>query len=132
MLVLAGTGNINLGFGFLFAYIRRLVWSAIGFNLLIVCLTLEWFFIFNLFWTKTGIVRTTHTFEGGVIYNNAFLTNYSPNISAADPHLYEPFGATMTEAIKCALANCVAFSIVLGRAGPFEAFFLALFGTIGY
>ena len=30
----------NLGFGLLFAYQRRLVWSAIGFNLLITCLTI--------------------------------------------------------------------------------------------
>lgn len=31
---------VVLGFGPLFAYLRKLVWSAIGFNLLIVCLTI--------------------------------------------------------------------------------------------
>ena len=46
--------------------------------------------------------------------------------------LYMPFGATLTQAIKCALANCIAFSAVLGRAGPLEAFFVSLFGTIGF
>lgn len=38
-LIIVGTCNYILGFGAIFAYERRLVWSAIGFNLLIVCLT---------------------------------------------------------------------------------------------
>lgn len=31
---------VVLGFGSLFAYLKKLVWSALGFNLLIVCLTI--------------------------------------------------------------------------------------------
>jgi hypothetical protein len=34
--------------------------------------------------------------------------------------------------LKCALANCIAFSGILGRAGPLQAFFIAAFGTVGY
>lgn len=45
---------------------------------------------------------------------------------------YLTYGATLVQAIKCALANCIAFSSILGRAGPLEAFFVALFGTIGF
>lgn len=41
-------------------------------------------------------------------------------------------GGCLTQAIKCGLANCIAFSAILGRAGPLEAFFIAIFGTIGY
>jgi hypothetical protein len=41
-------------------------------------------------------------------------------------------GSCLTQALKCALANCIGFSAILGRAGPLEAFFIALFGTIGY
>lgn len=38
----------------------------------------------------------------------------------------------LTDAVSCGLANSIAFSSILGRAGPFEAFFVALFGTFGY
>lgn len=31
---------VVVGFGSLFAYLRKTVWSAVGFNLLIVCLTI--------------------------------------------------------------------------------------------
>lgn len=41
-------------------------------------------------------------------------------------------GGCLTQAIKCALANCIAFSGILGRAGPLQAWFIALFGTIGF
>jgi len=27
-------------------------------------------------------------------------------------------GGCLTEALKCALANCIGFSAILGRAGP--------------
>jgi ABC-type bacteriocin/lantibiotic exporter with double-glycine peptidase domain len=36
-----------VGFGLLFAYHRKLVWSALGFNAVIVCLTIEFYFIAN-------------------------------------------------------------------------------------
>lgn len=41
-------------------------------------------------------------------------------------------GACLTQALKCALANCIGFSAILGRAGPLECFLIALFGTIGF
>ena len=40
MIVLLGKYQTNSGFGLLFAYERRLVWSSIGFTLLITCLTI--------------------------------------------------------------------------------------------
>lgn len=47
-------------------------------------------------------------------------------------NLISAIGACLTQALKCALANCIGFSAILGRAGPLECFFVALFGTIGY
>lgn len=38
----------------------------------------------------------------------------------------------LTDAVSCGLANSIAFSSILGRAGPFEAFFIAFIGTFGY
>lgn len=40
--------------------------------------------------------------------------------------------ATLTGGFRCALANVVAFSAIMGRAGPLEALFVVIFGTIGY
>ena len=42
------------------------------------------------------------------------------------------FGNTILEAFKAAMANAIAFSAVLGRAGPLEAWFLVFVGTVGY
>lgn len=122
---------VVVGFGALFAYIRKLVWSALGFNLLIVCLSIEWFFLIYLFWFKCNIRGYGIDFGSGTWWNNIWLTNqqfktYDDNLTVS------AIGACLTEALKCALANCIGFSAILGRAGPLEAFFIAAFGTVGY
>lgn len=66
---------VVLGFGSLFAYEKKLIWSALGFNLLIVCLTTEWFFLIYLFWFKTNIRQQGIVFNSGIEYNNIWLTN---------------------------------------------------------
>lgn len=38
----------------------------------------------------------------------------------------------LSMALRAALANCVAFSFILGKAGPLEAFFLSFLGTFGF
>jgi hypothetical protein len=62
------------------------------------------------------------------------LIGFNSDIAyAADPYSeILQVGACLTQALKCALANCIGFSAILGRAGPLQAFFVALFGTIGY
>lgn len=40
--------------------------------------------------------------------------------------------ATLTGGFRCALSNLIAFSAIMGRAGPLEALFVVIFGTIGY
>lgn len=122
---------VVVGFGGLFAYIRKLVWSALGFNLLIVCLSIEWFFLIYFFWFKVDIRGTSLNFSSGTIFNNIWLTN-SIYKKINDNLIINAYGSCLTQALKCALANCIGFSAILGRAGPLEAFFIALFGTIGY
>lgn len=107
----------NLGFGALFAYERKLVWSALGFNLLIVCLSIEWFFLIYLFWFKTNIRGLGIGFNSGTAYNNIWLTN-NLYTSLSSTLTVTAVGSCLTQALKCALANCIGFSAILGRAGP--------------
>lgn len=80
------------------------------------------------------IYNTGRPFTTGKFYNNLYLSGQEYNIDLTNVNdtRFVPDGATLTQAIRCALANCVAFSSILGRAGPLEAFFVALFGTIGF
>lgn len=131
MVVVGNVICLIIGFGSLFAYIRKLVWSALGFNLLIVCLSIEWFFLVYLFWFKTNIRGWGVNFADGTTWNNIWLTNQQFDSMNAQLSV-SAIGSCLTEALKCALANCIAFSAILGRAGPLEAFFIAAFGTVGY
>ena len=92
-------------------------------------MTIEWFFLMNFFWLKTGMAKSfqdmpDRSFEQGITYNNIYLSSGMLNTST--------YGATLTQALKCALANCVAFSAVLGRTGPLGAFILTVFGTFAF
>lgn len=80
---------------------------------------------------KTDIRNIQIYFSTGTVFNNIWLTN-SIHKKINDNLTINAFGSCLTQALKCALANCIGFSAILGRAGPLEAFFVALFGTIGY
>ena len=80
----------------------------------------------NCFWTKAtiawsapAIVRFTDSDKA----YNFWLTNFDD----APGYL-----ASLTSCFRCALSNLVAFSSILGRAGPLEAFIVVVVGTIGY
>jgi len=122
---------VLLGFAALFSYHRKLVWSTLGFNLLIVCLTVEWYFLINLFWLKTDIRGIGMPFSAGTWYNNIWLTN--SQFRTFDSSLkVSAVGQALTEAAYCGLANMIGFSAILGRAGPLEAFLISALGTVGY
>lgn len=81
----------------------------------------------NCFWTKAVIwykaSQITHFYDQDKTYN-LFLTNLNEG---------SPFYlATLTGAFRCALSNVIAFSAIMGRAGPLESVFVVIFGTIGY
>lgn len=46
---------IIAGFGLVLSYPFKLVWSSIGFNLLIVAISVQTYFLVNAFWTKAAI-----------------------------------------------------------------------------
>lgn len=119
--------SYKLGFGLIFSYNKRLVFSGIGFTLLITILSVEWYFLFNAFWTKANFYNEGTDFN----YDRRFVHIYLTNRDDAT-NLVERYRATLTDAVRCGLANSVAFSAILGRAGLVEAFVVSLIGTIGY
>ena len=126
VLVVVGTLNPNLGFGLLFSYMKKLVFTGLGFSLLITALSIEIYFMMNCFWNKATIMYTaesTTEFKDIDKTYNLYLTNLSAGTD---------FMATLTGGFRCALAMMVAFSSVIGRAGYLEAFIMVFFGTIGY
>lgn len=103
-----------------------MVWTGMGFTLLITALSIEMYFMINCFWTKAVIWykadATTQFTDSSKLYN-FFLINTVES---------SRYMATLTGGFRCALANVVAFSAIMGRAGPLEALFVVIFGTIGY
>ena len=58
-----------VGFGFFFAYIKKLIWSSIFFNLCICCLSIELYFIFNNLINRIGIVPQLQSYSSfGYLY----------------------------------------------------------------
>lgn len=103
-----------------------MTWTGMGFSLLITALSIEMYFMFNCFWTKAVIMYTQQTitqFRDPSKQYNFYLTN-----SVETPNYF----ATITGGFRCALSNLIAFSSIMGRAGPLEALFVVIFGTIGY
>ena len=113
----------------MFSYLKRLTWSGIGFAFLITALCIQFYPLVNAFWTKTAIQKnpTANTFSGSSASNyfNLFLSNLEI-IAGAN------YGNTVTTAIKCALSILVAFSSILGRAGPLECLIATLLGSMGF
>lgn len=119
---------IIAGFGLLFNRCsNKLSFSGLGFNLLIVALTVESYFLLNAFWSKSEIqpnsVNTFETRSTWDIYLSVFEDGYQTSSS---------LGANMNEALKCALSMIVAFSVLVGRIGPLEIFILSVLGTAAY
>lgn len=78
----------------------------------------------NAFWVKADIINEAATFFSDTDKTyDIYLTNLNEVTS---------YTATITGGFRCALAMVIAFSSVLGRAGPLEAWFITVFGTIGY
>lgn len=46
---------LYLGFGFTFAMPYKMVWTSLGFNLLIAAIAIQQFFLINAFWIKAAV-----------------------------------------------------------------------------
>jgi hypothetical protein len=113
-----------------------MIWSGIGFNLLITALCLELYPLINDFWTRTKIQNGNSPLINFGEFNNRFyqlyLANRDTNTGATTATTAAYYGNCMTNALKCALSVAVAFSAILGRAGHLECFFVVIFGTVGF
>ena len=121
---------IYQGFGLVFSYLKRLSWSGIGFAFLITAICVEFYPLVNAFWTKAQLQKnpTQTSFNGstnGSVYFSLFLSNLEITAGAN-------YANTITTSIKCGLSLLVAFSSILGRAGPLECLIVTLFGAMGF
>ena len=118
------------GFGLLFGYTKKLIWSGIGFNFFILAFCLEYYPLVNDFWTRTGIQSNNNpqiSFSSSKLFN-LFLANRDVTPGG---QLTE-YGNCITNAMKCALAMVIAFCSILGRAGQMQCLIMCLFGVIGF
>ena len=75
MFVFVLLGNLLfyfVGFGLLFAYNKHLVFSALGFTLLITAITIQWYFLVNAFWAKCAMAEGVGFQDGR---SKIYLTN---------------------------------------------------------
>lgn len=122
-----------IGLGGVMTYVTGLKWSGLGFALLITVLCYQYYFLINAFWTKSDIQRTHITSNNSPngteqYYGDDFLMW----VSDAAGEKFRTYGNTATGAFKMALTITIAFSAVIGRAGPLEILIFVLFGGALY
>ena len=93
---------------------------------MITAFTFQFYFIINGFWTRVNL-------QGG--WNNSdvhlsiYLNEENGQTGTSGVHT---FGLTALNAYKCSLAMVISFMGISGRAGPIEALFISILGTIGF
>jgi hypothetical protein len=93
--------------------------------LLITAISLQLYPLVNAFWTKTRIQQNPNV-------NDFSLKDFTLLLSNFDIPTGSNYSNTITTCFKCALAVLVAFSAILGRAGPLECLIVSLFGIVGF
>jgi hypothetical protein len=117
-----------LGFGLIFSYNKKLIFSGLGFALFIFAFVIQYYPLINAFWTKTQIMgETIHNVPTPEFNKDIWYPYYLTR--GTTPGYFENH---VVEAFKCAIAIIVAYSCVIGRAGTLEAFFFVLFGVVGF
>jgi len=114
-------------------YVAGLKWSGFGFALLITVLCYQYYFLISAFWTKTDIQRTfVDAANVNSLPEQYFGDDFFIYVSEAYGATLRTFGSTATGAFKMALTITIAFSAVVGRAGPLEILIFVLFGGALY
>lgn len=116
--------TFNLGFALIFSPAKNNLWSSIGFTLLITALTFQLYDLSNTFWTLTGLTPFNRVLDW-----NQTVSIY---LSNRDSSTTNTLDNTAIGALKCALANSIAFAAIMGRAGLLEAFVVTFCGTAVY
>lgn len=122
-----------IGLGGIMSYVTGLKWSGFGFALLITVLSYQYYFLINAFWTKTDIQRTFADVNNLPTQTEQYFGwDFNIWVSEAYGSVYRTFGNTATGAFKMALAITIAFSAVVGRAGPLEILIFVMVGGCLY
>lgn len=114
-------------------YVTGLKWSGFGFALLITALCYQYYFLISAFWTKTDIQRTFADVNNQNTQSEQYFgDDFLIWVSEAYGGIFRTFGATATGAFKMAMTMTIAFSAIVGRAGPLEILILVLIGGALY
>lgn len=121
LLVTVGTFASHVGFGLVLSYLKRLIWSGLGFTLFITAFSIQFYPLVNYLWRTANIHANTYQ-QGEYVL---FLSNSQ---LPAD----KSYGNCLSNCFKCALAIVAAFSSILGRAGALECYIVTVVGTVGF
>ena len=121
-----------IGLGCIMSFVSGLKWSGIGFAFLILALCYQYYFLINAFWTKADIQNTTQNYNGTTGPYQDYGDKFLIYLSEAPGILNKTFGCTATGAFKLALTIAIAFSAIVGRAGPLEILFFVFIGGFLY
>jgi ammonium transporter Rh len=91
---------VLLGFGLIMTYLRSHSWSASAFSLLIVVLTMQYYILWNFFWSSVA--------------SNQFN------------RYVEITQEKIIRSLFASTAVLVSYGTVLGRVGPFEVFIMVI------
>jgi hypothetical protein len=117
-----------LGFGLIFSYNKKLLFSGLGFSLFIFAFVIQYYPLINAFWTKTQIMGETVQGQTTPQFNNSiwypwYLSRWTNPV---------PFENHIEQSFKCAIAIIGAFACVIGRVGTIEAYIFVLLGVVGF
>lgn len=121
-----------IGLGGIMTYVSGLKWSGFGFALLITALSYQCYFMANAFWTKADIQRTQIDINGNPLDQQYYGWDWVLFVSEGFGHTLQTLGATATGAFKMAFTMTIAFSAIIGRAGPLEILIFVVFGGALY
>lgn len=104
-----------------------MLWSGLGFTFMITAGVIQWYVLVNAFWSKAN-VQVANT-DWSKTYIATYLSDENGDTSNGG---VDTLGNTIVGALKCALSVNIIFQSIGGRAGPLEAFFITIIGTILY
>ena len=112
------------GFGLIFSPAKNSIWSSLGFTFFITVITIQIYHLVSGFWTLVNLST----------FNASLIWSYTLPVFLADTNAQNvaTYGNTTVGALKCALANAVAFAGIMGRGGLLPAVIITVLGTISY
>eukprot|EP00808_Paulinella_micropora_P007296 g13492.t1 len=99
---------VFVGFGFLMTFLRRDMYSAVGFTFLAACFTIEWYILCKGFWVAV--------FDGERFWNKPAKLNI-------DSLIFGDFSAAVF---------LITYGVLLGKVSPGQILFISILETVFY